>query len=161
MNRRSFVSSVGAVVANQLVDSLLPAQVKKPSGGRRGAKQKRPDYTLRIEPCTIEISPGVSIKTIAYNGQVPGPILRLRQGVPANIDVLNKTGDADLTHWHGLAIDSLNDGAMEEGSPMIPAGGQRRYSFTPRPAGTRWYHTHNSAGTTFRWEPTQDSSAFY
>src|SRR5215467_2176812 len=143
MNRRSFVSSVGAVVANQLAGSLLSAQMKKPSGG---AKHKRADYTLRIEPCTIEISPGVNIKTIGYNGQVPGPILRLRHGVPVNIDVLNKTGDAELTHGHGLAIDPLNDGAMEEGSPMIPAGGQRRYSFTPKPAGTRWYHTHNSAG---------------
>jgi FtsP/CotA-like multicopper oxidase with cupredoxin domain len=143
MNRRSFVSSVGAVVANQLAGSLLPAQVKKPSGG---AQHKRADYTLRIESCTIEISPGVNIKTIGYNGQIPGPILRLKEGVPVNIDVLNKTGNADLVHWHGLAIDPLNDGAMEEGSPMIPAGGQHRYSFTPKPAGTRWYHTHNSAG---------------
>jgi FtsP/CotA-like multicopper oxidase with cupredoxin domain len=48
-------------------------------------------------------------------------------------------------HWHGLAIDSLNDGAMEEGSPMIPAGGTLRYSFTPKPSGTRWYHTHAGA----------------
>jgi FtsP/CotA-like multicopper oxidase with cupredoxin domain len=143
MNRRSFVSSVGAVVANQLAGSMLPAQVKKPSSG---PQHKRADHTLRIEPCTIEISPGVSIKTIGYNGQVPGPILRLKKGVPVNIDVLNKSGDADLVHWHGLAIDPLNDGAMEEGSPMIPAGGQHRYSFTPKPAGTRWYHTHNSAG---------------
>jgi len=143
MNRRSFVSSVGAVVANQLAGSLLPAQVKKPSGA---GQHRRADYTLRIEPCTIEISPGVNIKTIGYNGQVPGPILRLKQNIPVNIDVLNKTSNADLVHWHGLAIDPLNDGAMEEGSPMIPAGGQRRYSFTPKPAGTRWYHTHNSAG---------------
>src|SRR3954449_5714995 len=126
MNRRSFVSSVGALVANQLVGSLSQAQVKKPNGRSIGATQKRADYTLRIEPCTIEISPGVSIKTIGYNGQVPGPILRLRHGVPVNIDVLNKTSEAELTHWHGLAIDPLNDGAMEEGSPMIPAGGQRR-----------------------------------
>ena len=52
---------------------------------------------------------------------------------------------ADIVHWHGLAIDSLNDGAMEEGSPMIPAGSTHRYTFTPKPAGTRWYHTHAAA----------------
>ena len=42
-------------------------------------------------------------------------------------------------------IDSFNDGAMEEGSPMIPVGTTHRYSFTPDPTGTRWYHTHASA----------------
>src|SRR5271163_4988069 len=38
------------------------------------------------------------------------------------------------------------DGAMEEGTPMIPPGGRARYTFTPRPAGFRWYHTHIFAG---------------
>jgi len=52
---------------------------------------------------------------------------------------------AELVHWHGLAIDPINDGAMEEGSPMIPAGGRLRYSFRPTPSGTRWYHTHTTA----------------
>src|ERR1700744_2516354 len=105
------------------------------------------DYSLRIEPYTLEIAPGVAVKTTAYNGQVPGPILRLREGVPTTIDVTNASTNPDLVHWHGLAIDSLNDGAMEEGSPMIAPGGQLRYTFTPKPAGTRWYHTHASAGT--------------
>jgi len=59
--------------------------------------------------------------------------------------VTNATDHPDIVHWHGLAIDSLNDGAMEEGSPMIAPGGHLRYSFTPRPAGTRWYHTHAGA----------------
>ena len=103
------------------------------------------DHTLRIEPTTLEIGKGVSIKTLAFNGQVPGPTLRLREGVPVKIDVSNAGSDPDLTHWHGLAIDSLNDGAMEEGSPMIAPGATQRYAFTPKPAGTRWYHTHASA----------------
>ena len=106
----------------------------------------KPDYTLNIAPANIEIAPGITIKTVAYNGQVPGPILHLSEGKPAIIDVANSSPNEDIVHWHGLAIDSLNDGAMEEGSPMIPAGGHLRYSFTPRPSGTRWYHTHSGAG---------------
>jgi FtsP/CotA-like multicopper oxidase with cupredoxin domain len=150
MNRRAFLSSAGAVLVSPALPPLLRSQVK--------AKQSTPpiavpaptspaDYTLKIEPCTIEISPGVNIKTVGYNGQVPGPLLRLKEGTPVKIDVMNTTPNADLVHWHGLAIDPLNDGAMEEGSPMIPAGGHLRYTFTPRPAGTRWYHTHNTSGT--------------
>jgi FtsP/CotA-like multicopper oxidase with cupredoxin domain len=110
-----------------------------------GEGAAKADYSLRIEPCTLDIGQGVSVKTIAYNGQVPGPLLRLREGASVSIDVTNNSGNADLVHWHGLAIDSLNDGAMEEGSPMIPSGKTQRYSFVPKPSGTRWYHTHATA----------------
>src|SRR3569833_4352068 len=103
------------------------------------------DHTLRIEPCNLEIGPNISVKTLSYNGNVPGPLLRLREGVPVSIDVTNAATEADIVHWHGLAIDSLNDGAMEEGSPMLAAGQTHRYTFTPKPAGTRWYHTHAGA----------------
>jgi FtsP/CotA-like multicopper oxidase with cupredoxin domain len=135
MNRRTFLSSAGVVLATHGLGRLLPAQ-QKPAG--------KADHTLRIEPCTLDIGPGVSVKTVAYNGQVPGPLLRLREGAPVTIDVTNASAVDDIVHWHGLAIDSLNDGAMEEGSPMIAAGATHRYSFTPKPAGTRWYHTHAS-----------------
>ena len=46
----------------------------------------------------------------------------------------------------GLFVSSEVDGAMEEGTPMVPSGGSRQYSFTARPSGTRWYHTHAFAG---------------
>jgi FtsP/CotA-like multicopper oxidase with cupredoxin domain len=112
---------------------------------KNGLPKGKPDHTLKIEPVSLEIGPGVTIKTIGYNGQVPGPLLRLKEGVPVTIDVTNASQGPDLVHWHGLAIDSLNDGAMEEGSPMIGAGAAHRYAFTPKPSGSRWYHTHNAA----------------
>lgn len=124
------------LVASHSIGRKLSAQAKT---------AKKADHTLRIEACKLEIGPGVTIKTLAYNGKVPGPLLRLREGVPVNIDVTNAASEADIVHWHGLAIDSLNDGAMEEGSPMIGAGQTHRYTFTPKPAGTRWYHTHAGA----------------
>jgi FtsP/CotA-like multicopper oxidase with cupredoxin domain len=100
---------------------------------------------LRIPRSTSVI--GFTIRTIAYNGQVPGPTLRVTEGKPVSIEVTNATSNAGLVHWHGLAIDSLNDGAMEEGSPMIEPGRTLLYNFTPRPKGTRWYHTHVTAGS--------------
>jgi FtsP/CotA-like multicopper oxidase with cupredoxin domain len=139
MNRRNFLSSAGTLFAGSSLSALMPRALAA------SAPATKPDYSLRIEPCTLDIGPGISIKTTGYNGQVPGPLLRLREGVPVSIDVANATANADLVHWHGLAIDSLNDGAMEEGSPMIPAGATHRYSFTPKPSGTRWYHTHAGA----------------
>lgn len=141
MNRRNFLLSAGVLLANQSMRASMPRSFAL---GEAAAATKA-DYELRIAPCTLDIGPGVSVKTLAYNGQVPGPLLRLREGIPALIDVTNASDSADIVHWHGLAIDSLNDGAMEEGSPMIPAGHTQRYTFTPKPAGTRWYHTHATA----------------
>jgi FtsP/CotA-like multicopper oxidase with cupredoxin domain len=148
MNRRSFLLSASGVAAHPLLRSLAPSGFLL---GQQPKAAKPPlgpaDHTLTIKPCTIEISPGVNITTLAYNGQVPGPLLRLRQAVPVTIDVINQTANDDLVHWHGLTTDSLNDGAMEEGSPMIPAGGHQRYTLTPNPVGLRWYHTHATAGS--------------
>ncbi len=89
-----------------------------------------------------------SIPLEKANGIVPGPILRLNEGTPIAIDVFNHSDTSDIVHWHGLAIDSLNDGAMEEGSPMIPPGGRLRHSFTPMPRGTRWITPMQAPGRT-------------
>ena len=105
------------------------------------------DYTLDIAPFTLDISPKHSIKTIAYNQQVPGPILRFKEEQPVTIDVTNHTENEEIVHWHGLFLPHDVDGAMEEGTPMILAGGKARYTYTPNPAGFRWYHTHTFAGT--------------
>ena len=111
------------------------------------AQQTAPaDYTIDIAPYDLYVAPRRTIKTIAYNGQVPGPLLRLKEGRSVTIDVTNHSGNSEVVHWHGLFLPSEVDGAMEEGTPLIPAGGHARYTFTPRPAGFRWYHTHTFAG---------------
>jgi len=137
MDRRKLISSVGMFAAWQALGTRVPTWA---------AASGKADHILRIEPCTLDIGPGATVKTLSYNGQVPGPHLRMREGVPVTIDVTNAATEPDIVHWHGLAIDSLNDGAMEEGSPMIAPGKTQRYSFTPKPSGTRWYHTHAGAG---------------
>jgi FtsP/CotA-like multicopper oxidase with cupredoxin domain len=144
VDRRAFLRGGGFTVAGALTKSVFAPDVLRTRAFRK--PPAKADYTLKIEPTSIEIAPGVVIKTTAYNGQVPGPILRMREGAPVTIDVANSSQHPDLVHWHGLAIDSLNDGAMEEGSPMIAPGGLLRYAYTPRPAGTRWYHSHAGAG---------------
>ena len=104
------------------------------------------DMRLEIAPLKLEIAPKKVIHTIAYNGAVPGPLIRWPEGKPIAIDVVNHTDVPEIVHWHGLWIPAEQDGAVEEASPMVARGGQRRYSFTPRPAGFRWYHTHAFAG---------------
>jgi FtsP/CotA-like multicopper oxidase with cupredoxin domain len=105
-----------------------------------------PRLTLEIAPYTLEASPRHRIRTVAYNGQVPGPLLRLREGDPYAVEIRNLTANPELVHWHGLFLPPAIDGAMEEGTPMIAPGDSVRYTLRPNPAGFRWYHTHTFAG---------------
>jgi FtsP/CotA-like multicopper oxidase with cupredoxin domain len=104
------------------------------------------DYTLRIRPSPVEIAPKRIISATTYNGQFPGPLLRFKEGRQVTIDVFNDTDTPEQLHWHGQKVSADVDGAAEEGTPFIPAHGQRRLVFTPNPAGLRFYHAHNRAG---------------
>lgn len=108
------------------------------------------DVTLTIGGVEVAIAPKRTIRATGYNGSFPGPVLRFTEGQSVTVDVVNQTSDAELVHWHGLHIPSEVDGASEEGTPMVPARGQRRYTFTATPAGTRWYHSHVYAGRNLR-----------
>jgi FtsP/CotA-like multicopper oxidase with cupredoxin domain len=136
LHRRNFL--VGAGAAGAALGTAMGAAYTQIANA--------PDFTLRIAPLRLELAPGKVIDTFGYNGKVPGPVLRLRDGRQVNIDIRNDTDVDDIIHWHGLYVPADADGAMEEGSPMVPPGGIRRYTFTPKPTGTRWYHSHDMAG---------------
>ncbi len=134
LDRRAFLATMVALGAR-------PAPACAPAQNAAAA-----DITLTIGEVELEIAPRRRIKTTAYNGAFPGPLLRLPEGRPVTIDVINETAVPELAHWHGLFIPPEVDGSMEEGTPMVPPHGRRRYQFVPRPAGLRWYHSHIFAG---------------
>ena len=100
------------------------------------------DVTLRIGPVLVDIAKDHTISTIGYNGSVPGPLIRLREGVPVTVDLFNDTDAPELVHWHGQIIPADVDGAAEEKSLVVPANGHLRYRMTPQPAGARLVHSH-------------------
>jgi FtsP/CotA-like multicopper oxidase with cupredoxin domain len=117
--------------------ALLPGSVRAATAA---------DVSLEIAPYTLEASPKHHIRTVAYNGQVPGPLVRMRQGREQTIEIVNRSSDPEIVHWHGLFLPTEIDGAMEEGTPMIPPGASVRYTLKPDPSGFRWFHTHTFAG---------------
>ncbi len=75
MTRRTFVSALAAGSALQLAgraSSVAPSRV-----------------TLRLASARIEVAKGCFVETTAYNGSVPGPLVRLREGVAANVEIFN------------------------------------------------------------------------
>ncbi len=149
MNRRDFVRFGSATVIAAGADLLRPAFAQPPAlpgpMPPKRATGRAADFTLRIAPMMVELAPKVVISTIGYSNQVPGPLLRMREGQRVAVDVMNDTDVPEYVHWHGLLVPSDVDGAAEEGTPPVPPHGQQRYQFVARPAGSRWYHTHTPA----------------
>jgi FtsP/CotA-like multicopper oxidase with cupredoxin domain len=133
-----FLSSAKVVAESGMSPQSSDTQVSSDSSSA--------DYTLHIKTSPIEIAPNRIISATTYNGQFPGPLLRFKEGRQVTLDVHNDTDVAEQLHWHGQIVPVEVDGAAEEGTPFIPAHGKRRIVFTPRPAGFRFYHTHNRAG---------------
>jgi FtsP/CotA-like multicopper oxidase with cupredoxin domain len=95
---------------------------------------------LRIAPVTKRIG-DATVRMLSYNGSIPGPTLKVREGCEVDVDIVND-GDHDTTvHWHGLRLENRYDGTHET-QTLIPVGGR----FTARVAfpdpGVYWYHPH-------------------
>ena len=152
-SRREFLKAVGMASAGAAwfggaapldVVSGFAGGIARAARGQAGASGA--DYTLHIEASAIEIAPKHIVSAVTYNGQFPGPILRFKEGREVTIEIHNDTDTPEQLHWHGQMVSTDVDGSAEEGTPYIPAHGMRRITFTPRPAGLRFYHTHNRAG---------------
>ncbi len=159
IKRRDFVTCAGAATLYQAASPTLwaepavaraasspaPAPTPAPGSADAGSDATPADFTLQIAPAALEVAPSHFVSTTAYNGTAPGPVLRMREGKPVTVEVVNGSDSAELVHWHGLFLPPEIDGSEEEGTPPIPPGARRRYQFTPAPAGTRWYHSHAMA----------------
>ena len=140
IQRRDFLKLAGVAASSPLMAQQM--QMQSFLAPAPTADVAKTDFTLQIGPVTVELAPNRVISTIGYNGISPGPLLRMKEGVPVTVNVVNETDVPEFVHFHGLLIPSELDGAEEEGTPAVPPHGKRTYQFTPTPAGTRWYHTH-------------------
>ncbi len=140
---RGAVAAAAGTVAHQAVGKPFSSSSRQSLASH---PEGSADYTIRIATTPVELGKDHIISTITYNGQFPGPLLRLKEGQRVTVDMHNETDVPEQLHWHGQFVPTDVDGAAEEGTPYIPAHGMRRISFVPGPSGYRFYHTHNRAG---------------
>ena len=141
--RRHFLSDAAAASALLLGGCSRPVSTGASGAGAEATATNGPaDITLRIGTVLADIANDHTVSTIGYNGSVPGPIIRLREGVPVAVELFNDTDTPELVHWHGQIIPASIDGAAEEKSVEVPAHGHIRYRLTPQPSGARFVHTH-------------------
>jgi len=102
------------------------------------------EHRLTARPATVNLTGDGHPDTAAwaYNGTVPGPELRIRQGEPVRVVVANKLGQDTTVHWHGIRLANAMDGVPGLTQAPIHPGESFTYEFTPPDAGTFWYHPH-------------------
>ncbi len=81
----------------------------------------------------------------AYNGRIPGPVLRYRQGEELHVKVENGLPQGTTVHWHGIRLPHAMDGVPHLTQPPIEPGDTFVYRFPLPDAGTYWYHPHASS----------------
>lgn len=100
------------------------------------------DFTLTAAPTTLTLGPGVTTQGWAFNGTVPGPELRVRQGDLLHVSFRNQLPQPSTIHWHGIAVPNGEDGVAGVTQDATPGGGTATYSFVVTTPGTYWYHPH-------------------
>jgi len=100
-------------------------------------------YELVAADKEIEVVPGVKFKAWTYNGRVPGPTIRCREGDELRIRFVNAGSHPHTIHFHGIHRDVV-DGVPGIGRGVIGVGGEYTYAFTAEPFGLHLYHCHVS-----------------
>ena len=97
-------------------------------------------FELEIAPVVKQLG-DATVRMLAYNGSIPGPTLKVRQGSEVVVSVAN-AGDLEATvHWHGLRVENRYDGTHETQAPM-EVGDRFTYRLQFPDPGVYWYHPH-------------------
>jgi FtsP/CotA-like multicopper oxidase with cupredoxin domain len=97
------------------------------------------DLTATLAAHTIR---GKRFVMYAFNGQIPGPLIRVAQGATITVRFHNRIDLPSTVHWHGVRLDSRDDGVPGLSQPEVPPGGDYTYTVRFPDAGVYWYHPH-------------------
>ena len=100
------------------------------------------EFVLTAEEIDWEIMPGATVRAWAYNGQVPGPEIRVREGDLVRIILRNELPVGTTIHWHGVNLPPEMDGPVGLNQAAVEPGEEFVYEFVAKPSGSRMYHSH-------------------
>jgi FtsP/CotA-like multicopper oxidase with cupredoxin domain len=118
---------------NQLMEPVMDGAVKV--------------YTLTAAEMMWETEPGKTFRAFAYNGQVPGPQIRVREGDRVRVVLNNQLPESTVIHFHGLEVPFDQDGVPFITQPPVKPGESYTYEFTVPNSGSHMYHSHHNAAT--------------
>jgi len=142
--RREFLglagqAGFGALAFSAAGDALVrrgPAEAHAAAAGEAVR-----EFWLFARRARWELAPGKVIEAWTYNGQVPGPEIRVREGERVRTILKNELPEPTTIHWHGVDVPNPMDGVPGVTQEPVMPGETFLYEFTARPPGTRWYHS--------------------
>ncbi|MET7717027.1 multicopper oxidase family protein [Streptomyces sp. NPDC005407] len=115
----------------------------------KGPREGKPDrvFNLTAQEKKVTLASGKSFTAWTYNGQIPGPELRVKEGELVEVKLTNRLpGSIPVTiHWHGLDVPNGEDGVAGATQDAVQPGQSYTYRFRVEESGTRWYHSHQQA----------------
>jgi FtsP/CotA-like multicopper oxidase with cupredoxin domain len=135
LTRRRFVHGLGA-------GTLLLGGGPRSFGAPAARELTGPEFDLTIDTLPVNLT-GVPRRAVAVNGQLPAPLLRMRQGNEVTIRVTNRLRERSSIHWHGFILPADMDGVPGLSFDGIAPGATFTYRFKVNQSGTYWYHSHS------------------
>ena len=102
-------------------------------------------FDLTCKKVQWETEPGKKVEAWSYNGQIPGPEIRVREGDRVRVTVKNDLDESTSVHFHGLIVPIEMDGVPFITQPPIKPGATFVYEFTVRNSGSHMYHSHHNS----------------
>src|SRR5215216_4890513 len=147
LSRRALVrGTLGSGGAAVTAAGLSQAAVDALPAVDEGEPQLR-EFVLTASEFAWELMPGATVHAWGYNGQVPGPELRVREGDLVRVTLRNALPVPTTIHWHGVDVPPAMDGPAGLNQAPVEPGAEFVYDFVATPAGTRWYHSHTDVAT--------------
>jgi FtsP/CotA-like multicopper oxidase with cupredoxin domain len=133
VGRRAFLAGGAALAASP----LLPTQAQ----GN--------DVSLVAAPARLNVVGVKDLDTdvLAFNGSLPGPVLRVKQGSTLRVRYENRLAEPSTVHWHGIRLPNAMDGVPDLTQKAVAPGGSFDYEFRVPDAGTYWYHPHANSSS--------------
>jgi FtsP/CotA-like multicopper oxidase with cupredoxin domain len=121
--------------------------VEQLTGPRDGTPDAR--FTLTAAQGKVRLASGRQVDALTFNGQSPGPAIRVLQGRLVEVTLVNVDVREGVTvHWHGVDVPNAEDGVPGVTQEAVMPGGRHVYRFVPDRPGTFWYHTHRDSSKT-------------
>jgi uncharacterized cupredoxin-like copper-binding protein len=102
-------------------------------------------FALKAQHINWEVLPGEFVDAYAYNGQVPGSLIRATEGDRVRINFTNELPEPTVIHFHGPKLPNGMDGVVGVTQKVVQPGQAFSYEFVAQPSGTFMYHTHHNS----------------